>query len=64
MKSEELTFVNDEPAECGCEMEFSDGHGEYSNVVRIKLCRKHRKENYDICKDLYNKIKDKSDETV
>lgn len=36
-----LTFVNGEPAKCGCRFSYSDGGGEYSNVGRVTLCAKH-----------------------
>lgn len=36
-----LTFVNGEPAKCGCHFSYSDGGGEYSNVGRVTLCAKH-----------------------
>lgn len=37
-----IVFVNGEPAECGCTVEVSDGHGEYSNVIRVSPCSSHR----------------------
>lgn len=37
-----ITFVNGE-SKCGCEMEFSDGEGQYSDVHTIKLCAHHDK---------------------
>lgn len=36
-----LTFVNGEPAKCGCCFSYSDGGGEYSNVGHVTLCTKH-----------------------
>ncbi|MDH1766551.1 Lar family restriction alleviation protein [Comamonas aquatica] len=36
-----LTFVNGEPAKCGCRFSHSDGGGEYSNVGSVTLCAKH-----------------------
>ena len=35
-----ITFINGE-SKCGCTMEFSDGHGEYSDVHEITLCAEH-----------------------
>ena len=37
----ELTFVNYHDAKCGCGCNFSDGEGEYSDVIRITLCPIH-----------------------
>jgi hypothetical protein len=36
-----IIFINGK-SECGCKMEFSDGHGEYSDVHEIILCNKHK----------------------
>ena len=35
-----IKFVNGK-SECGCIMEFSDGHGEFSDVHTITLCQEH-----------------------
>jgi hypothetical protein len=37
----DIVFVN-EKSECGCKMYFSSGQGEFSDVLDIKLCAKHR----------------------
>lgn len=39
---DKLTFVNGEPAECGCTIKVNDGHGQYSDVVEVTLCPKHK----------------------
>lgn len=44
-KKADIVFVNYKNAECGCQVIFSDGEGEYSDVIYIKLCSKHKKEN-------------------
>ncbi|HCK4463451.1 TPA: hypothetical protein N0H24_006089 [Pseudomonas aeruginosa] len=36
-----LTFINGRPAMCGCQVEYSDGGGEYSDVIYVTLCAKH-----------------------
>lgn len=36
-----LTFVNGQPAKCGCSFSYSDGGGEYSNVGSVTLCATH-----------------------
>ncbi|MBG4395210.1 hypothetical protein GHT73_09570 [Pseudomonas aeruginosa] len=36
-----LTFINGSPAMCGCQVEYSDGGGEYSDVIYVTLCAKH-----------------------
>ena len=36
-----LSFVNGENLECQCKYDYSDGHGEYSNVAYVHLCDKH-----------------------
>lgn len=36
-----LTFINGRPAICGCQVEYSDGGGEYSDVIYVTLCAKH-----------------------
>ena len=41
MPEEKIVFVNDKPADCGCTLAFSDGHGQYSNVYRITPCPAH-----------------------
>lgn len=41
MPEERIVFVNDKPAECGCQMSFSDGQGQYSNVFRVTPCAAH-----------------------
>ncbi len=61
MKTESITFVNFKPAECGCKMEYTRGYGEYSETIEIILCRKHRKENYEIMEKLYEDIKAEED---
>jgi hypothetical protein len=38
MPEEKLTFVNGEPAECGCQMKFSSGSGDYSDVLYVMPC--------------------------
>jgi hypothetical protein len=38
---EEITFVNGEPAACGCTIRFSDGGGQYSDVHSLTLCAAH-----------------------
>ena len=37
-----LSFVNGSAYPCGCAAHFSDGHGEYSDVITVKLCEKHQ----------------------
>lgn len=36
-----LTFINGRPAMCGCQVEYSSGGGEYSDVIYVTLCDKH-----------------------
>lgn len=36
-----LSFVNGKNSECQCRYEYSDGRGEYSDVVYVHLCDKH-----------------------
>ncbi|PND31595.1 hypothetical protein C1I89_22440 [Achromobacter pulmonis] len=36
-----ITFVNGNPASCGCTIRFSDGGGEYSDVHYVSLCGTH-----------------------
>ncbi len=36
-----ISFVNDFPYPCGCSASYSDGGGEYSNVIDIFLCEEH-----------------------
>ncbi|MGU0648890.1 hypothetical protein ACSEU7_27130 [Pseudomonas aeruginosa] len=36
-----LTFINGRPAMCGCQVEYSSGGGEYSDVIYVTLCVKH-----------------------
>ncbi|HHX6654889.1 TPA: hypothetical protein ACVGKT_001069 [Pseudomonas aeruginosa] len=36
-----LTFINGKPAMCGCQVEYSSGGGEYSDVIYVTLCAKH-----------------------
>ncbi|HCL4145414.1 TPA: hypothetical protein N2C55_003474 [Pseudomonas aeruginosa] len=36
-----LTFINGRPAMCGCQVEYSSGGGEYSDVIDVTLCAKH-----------------------
>ncbi|MFP7867739.1 hypothetical protein [Pseudomonas aeruginosa] len=36
-----LTFINGRPAMCGCQVEYSSGRGEYSDVIDVTLCAKH-----------------------
>ncbi|HHG5098733.1 hypothetical protein [Pseudomonas aeruginosa] len=36
-----LTFVNGRLAICGCQVEYSSGRGEYSDVIYVTLCAKH-----------------------
>lgn len=38
--TDSIVFVNGK-SKCGCEMKFSSGHGEYSDVHRITPCRIH-----------------------
>lgn len=42
VKNDEIVFVNGKRAACGCRVIYSDGHGEYSNVVTVHLCDIHR----------------------
>ncbi|HEJ4837989.1 TPA: hypothetical protein SL605_000776 [Pseudomonas aeruginosa] len=39
--ADKLTFINGRPAMCGCQVEYSDGGGEYSDVIYVTLCAKH-----------------------
>lgn len=39
--TEKITFVNGQPAKCGCSIKFSDGGGEYSDVHYLTLCALH-----------------------
>lgn len=41
MPIEKISFVNGEPAKCGCLMKFSSGGGEYSDVVYVTPCAAH-----------------------
>lgn len=41
MPDEKITFVNGEPAKCGCRMELSAGAGEYSDVLYVMPCSIH-----------------------
>lgn len=41
MPEQKITFVNSEPAKCGCKMEFSSGGGHYSDVVYVTPCEAH-----------------------
>ena len=41
MPDEKITFVNGEPAKCGCRMEFSSGGGSYSDVLYVMPCAAH-----------------------
>lgn len=36
-----LVFVNGKPAKCGCQVEYSSGGGEYSDVVYVSPCQQH-----------------------
>lgn len=36
-----LTLINGRPAMCGCQVEYSSGGGEYSDVIYVTLCAKH-----------------------
>lgn len=38
----DITFVNGS-AECGCRVDFSSGHGEYSDCHYVYLCQDHRR---------------------
>ncbi|KKL60695.1 hypothetical protein LCGC14_2202710 [marine sediment metagenome] len=38
----DICFVNYEKAECGCKVKFSDGYGEYANVIFVTFCEKHK----------------------
>jgi hypothetical protein len=40
-KLEQISFVNGAPADCGCVMKFSSGHGEYSDVHELTFCPAH-----------------------
>ena len=42
-KKEQITFYNEEPPECGCTVEFSDGYGIYSDCMTVTLCKEHKK---------------------
>jgi len=37
----EIIFVNKHPYPCGCKISFSDGKGEYSDVIYVDFCEKH-----------------------
>ncbi|MCK5610348.1 hypothetical protein KAR91_51220 [Candidatus Pacearchaeota archaeon] len=37
-----IAFVNNYPYPCGCKASFSSGGGEYSDVIYIELCEKHK----------------------
>jgi hypothetical protein len=39
--NQSFSVVNGEPFPCGCTANFSDGHGQYSDVIRIELCSDH-----------------------
>jgi hypothetical protein len=41
MPGEKIEFVNGRTADCGCQMDFSNGGGEYSDVHRITPCSTH-----------------------
>jgi hypothetical protein len=41
MPEEKITFVNGEPAKCGCQMKFSSGGGDYSDVLYVMPCATH-----------------------
>lgn len=36
-----ITFINGNPAECGCRIQRSDGHGGYSDVITVRPCGRH-----------------------
>ena len=38
-----IYFVNGNSLPCGCKAEFSNGNGNYSDVISMSLCRKHGK---------------------
>ena len=38
----DICFVNGEDAECGCKVIYSNGNGEYADVIFVKLCKKHK----------------------
>ncbi len=38
----DISFVNGEDAKCGCKVIASDGHGEYADVIFVKLCKHHK----------------------
>lgn len=40
-KNPTFCFVNNQPFPCGCCMEFSDGRGEFSSVIRVYTCKLH-----------------------
>ena len=39
-----ISFVNNKAYPCGCFAEFSDGEGQYSDVITVSLCPKHSPE--------------------
>jgi len=41
MPDEKITFVNGAPAKCGCQMKFSSGGGDYSDVIWVTPCPTH-----------------------
>jgi len=41
----DIVFINYGDAECGCSVAYSDGKGQYSDAIYIKLCGKHKKQN-------------------
>lgn len=43
MMDEEIVFINYNPARCGCVVEYSDGHGEYSDVITVRPCPEHKR---------------------
>ena len=42
MPAEKISFVNGKPADCGCQIQYSSGGGEYSDVHYVTLCATHQ----------------------
>ena len=64
----ELVFVNptdkgkDKAQDCGCTIKISDGGGEYSDVYRVSLCKKHSGVEYDKCVECQKKYEETIDD--
>lgn len=51
-----IVFVNGANAKCGCRVDYSDGNGEYSNVIAVHLCKTHDKGKNDLYRAALQKV--------